>query len=108
MTASAVAPTHDAPIGPDAGTSPGAPAVNQAVLCEAWQRARAAADPRGEALAQALCAVAREARAGGAPVTALLRALDRLAAADGGAAAGFARVRAWAGTEVIRAYFRDG
>jgi len=93
-----------APTGPASSEA----AVNQAVLCEAWQRARAAADPRGDELARALRAVAREARAGGAPVTALLRALDRLAAADGDAAAGFARVRAWAGTEVIRAYYRDG
>ncbi len=96
---------------PPSGPAPHAPADDVIAHCQgalraAWQRADAAADPRGEPLAEALRAVAREARARGAPVTALLRALDRLAW-EGGAEAGVTRVRAWAGTEVIRAYHRD-
>ena len=83
------------------------PALLHPPLQAAWERTRARVDPRSEVLADALHTVAREARTRGAPVTALLRALDRLAAMDGGADGGFARVRAWAGTEIIRAYYRD-
>jgi hypothetical protein len=71
----------------------------------AWREARRSGEPRGEPLAAALRAYARRARAEGASVASLLLALDALARRDDGEP-DFARVREWAGAEVIRAYFR--
>lgn len=92
-----------APAGDRAESTPGDRTPGASAVREAWRQAGGAADPRGAALAAALRALAREAHATGTPVTALLRALDRLAAADGAAFP-----RAWAGTQVIRAYYDDG
>ena len=86
----------------NAGRSPYLAAVR-----DAWARLRAELDPRGDALALALAIFARDGRARGVPVAALLRALDSLirptAEMEG---VGFARVREWAGTQVNRADYR--
>ena len=77
----------------------------------AWRATADDVDPRGEPLARALRAFAREGRARGALVGALLRALDRLACPlgrDDEPEPGFERVRDWAGTQVIRAYYDGG
>lgn len=72
---------------------------------QAWRVARRGPDPHADGFAQALRAFARDGRARGASVAALLRALDGLVRRDDGEP-GFERVREWAGTQVIRAYYR--
>ncbi|MDF1503952.1 hypothetical protein [Roseisolibacter sp. H3M3-2] len=88
---------------PHTAAAPAAAAV--AGVRAAWQLARRDADPHAEPFAQALRAYARDAHAGGVPVSALLQALDGLVRRDDGEP-GFERVREWAGSQVIRAYFR--
>lgn len=72
---------------------------------QAWRQSRPAPDLRSAALAAALRGFACQGREAGMPIATLLRALDALARRDDGEA-GFERVREWAGTQVIRAYFR--
>jgi hypothetical protein len=88
---------------------PECPAVSSfeslAEVRQAWRAARRRTDPHAEGLARALHAFARDGRARGAPVAALLQALDGLVRRDDGEP-GFERVREWAGTQVIRAYYR--
>ena len=86
---------------------PSVPAPELGALCSRWQQVGASLDPRSESLVDALRDLACSARASGTPITAVLRALDRLCTADRDQAPDFRRVRAWAGSEVIRAYF-DG
>lgn len=77
----------------------------------AWRATTVDLDPRSDALALALHAFAKDGRARGASVESLLRALDRLARASAGRderEPGFAAVREWAGTQVIRAYYTVG
>jgi hypothetical protein len=76
---------------------------------EAWTRGRDAGEANPPALALALAVYARDGRARGVPVDVLLRALDTVVRPP---VAGRARVdpslaRAWAGAELIRAYYRD-
>lgn len=88
------------------GWSPALDAVRRA-----WRATPADVDPRTEALAGALRALAREGHARGATVESLLCALDRLTRWVGAAdelEPGFGIVRDWAGTVVIRAYFGVG
>lgn len=74
----------------------------------AWRATPDDVDPRTGALALALSAFAKDGRARGATVESLLHALDRLTRSVAGrdeSEPGFARVREWAGTQVIRAYY---
>lgn len=93
---------QERPQPPDAG-SPYLAAVHRA-----WREVCATTEPRSDALRLALHALARDARARGLAVQSLLKALDQLTKpptpADA-ATPGFERVREWAGTEVIRAYY---
>ena len=78
---------------------------------QAWRATAADTDPRADRLALALHAFARDGRARGAPVESLLGALDRLSRWVGhvdDVEPGFERVRDWAGTVVIRAYYGVG
>jgi hypothetical protein len=76
---------------------------------EAWQRARAAHEAEHPALRLALAVFARDGRARGVPVEALLRALDTIVRphAGGDAALDFGRAREAAGALLIRAYYAD-
>jgi hypothetical protein len=77
----------------------------------AWRATAADVDPRTDALVLALHALARDARARGASIGSVLRVLDRLAPGVVGgddSEPGFDRVRDWAGTQVIRAYYGGG
>jgi hypothetical protein len=76
---------------------------------DAWQRARAAHDAEHPALRLALAMFARDGRARGVPVEALLRALDTIVRPHpgGDAALDFGRAREAAGTLLIRAYYAD-
>lgn len=79
-----------------------------AAVRTAWQHALAAGDPSHPALALALATYARDGRARGVPVAILLRALDMVVRAHHGGdpALDFGNARAWAGTQVIRDYYR--
>ena len=82
-----------------------------AAVHHAWREVCATSEPRSDALRLALHALARDARARGLAVSALLRMLDQLTKPRSPADAetpGFDRVREWAGTEVIRAYYGAG
>ena len=76
---------------------------------EAWRTACALRDPRAPALDLALRAFARDGRARGASVGSLLRALDALVRPTDGGDSGLdvPTLREWAGTQVIRSYYRD-
>ena len=76
---------------------------------EAWRNASLAHDARSPALDLALRAYARDGRARGASVGSLLRALDALVRPHEGGDAGLdlPTLREWAGTQVIRSYYRD-
>lgn len=78
---------------------------------DAWRNARAAHESRSDALILALRMFARDGHARGVPIASLLRSLDSLVRPEpaellGPDSDGFDAVRAWAGTEVIRAYYR--
>jgi hypothetical protein len=79
-----------------------------AAVRSAWRLARAADDASHPALALALAAYARDGRARGVPVATLLRALDTVVRPQhgGDAALDFGDARAWAGTQLIRDYYR--
>jgi hypothetical protein len=99
------APDHDVA----ARTSGGWRSPYLRAVRRAWRAAPRGSDPRGIALSLALRAYAKDGRARGAPVEALLRALDRLThPALGDAPPEAAPVREWAGVEIIRAYYADG
>ncbi len=76
---------------------------------EAWRSACLLSDPRAPALDLALRAFARDGRARGASVGSLLRALDALVRPTEGGDAGLdvPTLREWAGTQVIRSFYRD-
>jgi hypothetical protein len=76
---------------------------------EAWRLARAAGDDGRVRLSLALAVYARDGRARGVPVATLLRALDTIVAphAGGDDALDYGGARAWAGSALIRAYYRD-
>ena len=78
---------------------------------DAWRRAWEAGDLYANGLALALCLFARDGRARGVPVHALLQTLDGLIRASGsgdpaelGEIAELEQARSWAGAQVIRAY----
>ena len=72
---------------------------------DAWRRAREEGSLSTDGLALALCLFARDGRARGVPVHALLQTLDGLVRSAGsGDAAELEQARSWAGTQVIRAY----
>ncbi|GLC23797.1 hypothetical protein [Roseisolibacter agri] len=79
-----------------------------AAVHRAWRDVCTTTEPRSDTLRLALHALARDARARGLGVQSLLKLLDQLtkprSPADA-ATPGFDRVREWAGTEVIRAYY---
>ena len=80
-----------------------------AAVREAWLHARAAFDAAPPGLAFAIAAFARDGCARRIPVETLLRALDVVIGPEAGAVpAGVdhVRVREWAGTHLIRSYFR--
>jgi hypothetical protein len=76
---------------------------------EAWRNACLLSDPRSPALDLALRAFARDGRARGASVGSLLRALDSLVRPPDGKDSGLdvPMLREWAGTQVIRSFYRD-
>ena len=80
-----------------------------AVVRAAWRAARDAHDPGDPGLARALGAYARDGRARGAPVAALLRGLDALVrpAEGGDERLDFAGARQRAGSLLIRSYYCD-
>lgn len=92
------APSEWAPKGPYLGA-----------VREAWRNACRLSDPRSPALDLALRAFARDGRARGASVGSLLRALDSLVRPpDGGdTELDVPTLREWAGTQVIRSFYRD-
>lgn len=80
-----------------------------AAVRDAWAAAHSRLDRSGALLELALRAYARDGRARGVPVSALLIGLDRLTRAESDNAAPDAEsFRELAGTIVIRAYYRDG
>ena len=102
-------PSFDQPPVPHAAPAPRSPYVD--AVRRAWRQASAASDPQTDALRLALNALGKDGRARGASITSLLHALDRLAGTRSPlheAEPGFDRVREWAGTELIRAYYGQG
>lgn len=96
------------PVPRAAPTLPGGRSAYLGAVRVAWRRARAGEEPRADALALALRVFARDGRARGATVESLLRALDGVVrSVDGPEADDADRVRDWAGTQVIRAYYCD-
>ena len=92
-----------------APSTPRSPYVD--AVRRAWRLTGAASDPHTDALRLALHALGKDGRARGASITSLLQALDRLAgtrAPRHDTEPGFDRVREWAGTELIRAYYGQG
>ena len=75
---------------------------------DAWRRAREMREPYADGLALALCLFARDGRARGVPVSALLQTLDGLVRprviGDNVELAELELARSWAGAQVIRAY----
>ena len=76
---------------------------------DAWRAASLLPDPHSPTLQGALRAFAHDGRARGASVGSLLRALDALVRPHEGGDAGLdvPTLREWAGTQVIRSYYRD-
>ena len=88
---------------------PGAKGPYLSAVREAWHSACHLRDPRSPALDFALRAFARDGRARGASVGTLLRALDALVRPADGSDPGLDAplLREWAGTQVIRSFYRD-
>jgi len=101
------APTSDA--APGAASAPASRSPYLAAVRAAWRDALEAQDPRAQALGLALCLFARDGHARGLPVATLLHALDGLVrparGGDRSELAAVEQLRAWAGTQVIRAYY---
>ena len=96
-------PSHD-----PAPREPSVRGLYLTAVREAWHRALDAREMRSDGLALALWAYARDGRARGVSVATLLRALDLLVRPVPGRdpAPDVDRVREWAGTQVICAYYR--
>jgi hypothetical protein len=92
-----------------AGPEPTARGPYLSAVRDAWRNACLLHDPRSPALDFALRAFARDGRARGASVGSLLRALDALVrpANGGDLELDVPSLREWAGTQVIRSFYRD-
>ena len=100
------------PDAPDAAAAAPEPTTRGPYLSavrEAWRTACLRHDLRSPALDLALRAFARDGRARGASVGSLLRALDALVRPADGSDSGLdvPTLREWAGTQVIRSFYRD-
>lgn len=104
------APPRQSPPGRERPAPPAeASGAPLAAVRQAWLTARGAYDATPAAVDRAVAAYARDGRERGAPVETLLRGLDAVIGAEPGVDAEGVdpvRVRQWAGTQLIRAYYR--